>query len=1068
MSLDHNHADHDKEKSPHTSADASSERAESSRDTRYWNSLEQWGQDPEFQKLAEAEFNSSPLREGSNEEGWARREFLKLMGASLALSATGCIRRPVQKIVPYNKQPEEVVLGQASYYSSVFSDGMDVSGILIRTREGRPLMVEGNKQFPTGHGVSSRGHAHILSLYDPDRSRSALHNLQRFDKNDTTKNRTNRDTIAAKWEAADEAIVKQLNEGGVALLIPGFNSPTTNALIGDFSQAFGAKVYGFEDVSTDSVRAGQEASFGTRSIPNYRVDRAKIIISVDGDFLGTFGMSNQNSKMFADGRRDPKSMNRLVSFESLYSLTGANADIRVRIKPTQQLDVVMGLAHDLVIGKKVSGFAGNGDVASALKPFAGAAAKLGVEQALWDQIVSDLAKLDGESLIVAGGPQTETVDGVSLQIAVNFLNSVLGNDGKTVDHAKSLGLQSPDLGLSDLIADINAGNVKTLIMHGSVNPVYASPLAKDFVEAMKKVKLVVSTADRNNETSQYADYVLPDNHVMEGWSDAQPVEGLFVLQQPTIRPMYDTRSFQLTLMSWAYLAEKGPKRLTEYETFYDYLRAYWRTEIGPKVGGGKSFDDFWDDALQKGFAGTALQGASAGGRSFRVSALSQVKPAAAVEGYQLVLYPNLMFGGGSLSNVSWLHEQPDPVTKICWDNYVSVSLATADKEKLKQGDIVTLTVAGRSIEVPVHIQPGQHDESLALALGYGRTHAGQVGNGVGVSAVPLMVVNGKRVITAGQAVSIKKTGKSTKLASVQSHHTMEGRKIVVEATLKQYLKNAASNNAAGHVWSMWSGHQYNGHKWGMVVDLNVCNGCGSCQTACQSENNIPVVGKRYVLEGREMQWLRIDRYYVGTPENPEVVFQPVMCQQCDNAPCETVCPVLATVHNSEGLNDMVYNRCVGTRYCSNNCPYKVRRFNWFNYAKNIQKPLHLALNPDVTVRSRGVMEKCTFCVHRIKEAKLKAKLEKRDLKDGDATTACEASCSAGAIVFGDLNDANSRVSKIYKDQRSYALLEEFGAAPSVRYQTKIRNNYQEARFTDGSVKEASQGQSTEKHEDTHS
>ncbi|MBX3019813.1 MAG: TAT-variant-translocated molybdopterin oxidoreductase [Bdellovibrionaceae bacterium] len=1054
MSLDHNH--HDKEKSPHPSA--------GERDARYWNSLEQWGQDPEFQKLAEAEFNSSPLRENSNEEGWARREFLKLMGASLALSASGCIRRPVQKIVPYNKQPEEVVLGQASYYSSVYSDGLDTSGVLIRTREGRPLMVEGNKKFPTGYGVSSRGHAHILSLYDPDRSRSPLHNLQRYDKNDATKNRTNRDTITVKWEAADEAIVKQLKEGGVALLIPGVSSPTTNALIGDFAQAFGAKVYGYDDVSVDSVRAGQEASYGTRQIPNLRLDRAKMIISVDGDFLGTYHMTNQLSKQFADGRRDPKTMNRLVAFESTYSLTGANADIRVRIKPTQQLDVVMGLAHDLVVGKKISAFAGNGDVASVLRPFAGAAAKLGVEQALWDQMVSDLAKMDGETLVVAGGPQTETVDGISLQVAVNFLNSVLGNDGKTVEHGRALGVQSPNIGLADLIADINAGAVKTLIMHGSVNPVYSSPLAKDFVEALKKVKLVVSTADRNDETSQYADYVLPDNHVMEGWNDAQPVEGLFVLQQPTIRPMYDTRSFQLTLMSWAYLAEKGPKRLTEFETYYDYLRAYWRTEIAPKVGGGKAFDDFWDQTLQNGFAGTALEGSAGSARSFRTAALSQVKPSAAVEGYQLVLYPTSMFAGGTLTNVSWLHEQPDPVTKICWDNYVSVSLKVAEKEKLKEGDIVELKVGDKSIEVPVHIQPGQHDEALALAIGYGRTHTGQVGNKIGVSAVPLMVMNGKRVITAGQAVTLKKTGKNMKLASVQSHHTMEGRKIVVEATLKQYLKNEATGNAPGHVWSMWSGHQYNGHKWAMAVDLNTCNGCGSCQVACQSENNIPVVGKRYVIEGREMQWLRIDRYYVGTPENPEVVFQPVMCQQCDNAPCETVCPVLATVHSSEGLNDMVYNRCVGTRYCSNNCPYKVRRFNWFNYAKNIQKPLHLALNPDVTVRSRGVMEKCTFCVHRIKEAKLVAKLEKRDLRDGDATTACEASCAAGAIIFGDMNDPNSRVSKAMKQQRAYALLEEFGAAPSVRYLTKIRNNYQETRFQDG----AHQGQKTEKHEDTHS
>lgn len=1059
MSMDHDQ-NQIEEKSPHPSAGP--------RDERYWNSLDQWGKDPEFQKLAEAEFQSSPLREGSKEEGWARREFLKLMGASLAMSAAGCIRRPVQTIVPYNKQPEEVVLGLASYYSSVYSDGVDSMGILVRTREGRPLMIEGNQTFPTGRGVSGRGHAHILSLYDPDRARAPLRNLQRFDKNDPSKNRSNRDTIAAKWEAADEEIVEELNKGGVALLTPGFNSPTTNAVVGDFAQAFGAKVYSYEDISYASVRDGQAESYGSRQIPSLRVDRAKMIISVDGDLLGTYLMTNSAAKEFADGRRDPKTMNRLVCFESTYSLTGANADVRVRIKPSQQLDVVMGLAHDLVVGQKVSAYAGNSDVTGALAPFKGAAARLGVEQSLWDRIVADLAKMSGESLIVAGGPQTETLDALNLQIAVNFLNSALGNDGKTIDHGRALGFVTAELDLSDLIKDINSGAVKTLIMHGGVNPVYSSAQYKAFIDALRKVKMVVSTADRNDETSIYADYVLPDNHVMEGWNDAQPVEGLFVLQQPTIRPMYDTRSFQLSLMSWAFIAEKGPKRLTEYETYYDYLRAYWRTEIGPKLSGGKAFDDFWDQTLQNGFVGGPREGGTSSARSFKTAALTKIKPSVAVDGYQLALYSTTMFAGGSLSNVSWLHEQPDPITKICWDNYLCVSLKTAEKEKLKEGDVVELKVGDNGVKVPVHIQPGQHDEVLALAIGYGRTHAGSVGNGVGVNAVPLMTINGAKTVMSGQKVTLKKMGQNIPLASVQSHHTMEGRKIVVEATLNEYLKSEAANNHKHHIWSIWSGHQYNGNKWGLVVDLNTCNGCGSCQVACQSENNISVVGKKYVLEGREMQWIRIDRYYVGTPENPEVVFQPVTCQQCDNAPCETVCPVLATVHNSEGLNDMVYNRCVGTRYCANNCPYKVRRFNWFNYAKNIQKPLHLALNPDVTVRSRGVMEKCTFCVHRIKEAKYAAKQEKRDLRDGDFRTACEASCPTGALVFGDLNNKDSRVSKIYHQQRAYALLEEFGAAPSVRYLTKIRNNYQDQRFQDGGHGKGHGDQKTEAAEGKHS
>lgn len=1041
MSLEHNHdlKNHENE----TSAKAGP------RDERYWLSLEQWGQDPEFQKMAEAEFQSSPLREGNEkEEGWARREFLKLMGASLAMSAAGCIRRPVQNIVPYNKAPEEVTFGVDNRYTSVFTDGAESLGVLVKTREGRPLMVEGNPHFPTGMGSSSRGHAHLLSLYDPERSRTPLKNIQRTDSKDVSRNRTNHDTITVKWEDADQEIVKGLSDGGVAVLVPSLNSPSTKAVVADFAAAFGAKTYTFDDLPLASLREGQQISYGTTAIPSLRVDQAKLIVSVDGDFLGTLHSPTAAQFDFANARREIKTMNRLVAFESHYSLTGANADIRVRIKPSEQLAVVLGLAHDIIIKKKATGYASNGDVAKTLTSYAGVAAKLGVEQALWDRLVDDLIKNAGESLVVAGGLPTETKDAVALQIAVNFLNSALGNDGKTVDHAHAFGSTATGHDLADLIADLEKGQIKALIIHGQCNPVYASPLADKFVAGLKKAKLVVSTADRNDETAVFADYVLPDSHVMEGWNDAEPVRGLLVLQQPTIRPMYDTRSFQSSLMTWAYLAKKGPKRLTDNETFYDYLRAFWKSDIHPKLGGGKAFDAFWDEALQTGFVGAYKRDGGTAGRSFKVAALGQVPAFKAQEGLELALYATTMFKGGTLTNVSWLHELPDPITKIVWDNYLNVSLKTAATEKLKEGDLVELTVGEKKVTLPVHIQPGLHDQVVTLAVGYGRTRTGKVGNGVGIDATPLMAVKGTSVVASGQVVSFKKTGKNSPLANVQGHHTMEGRKIVVEATLNEYLKDQSANNHNHHVWSMWGGHEYNGHKWAMVVDLNTCTGCSSCMVACQSENNVPVVGKRYVLEGREMHWMRIDRYYVGTPENAEVVFQPVMCQQCDNAPCETVCPVLATAHSSEGLNDMSYNRCVGTRYCANNCPYKVRRFNWFAFTKNIEKPLHMALNPDVTVRMRGVMEKCTFCVHRIKAARQQAKIEKRDLKDGDIKTACETSCAAGSIIFGDINDPKSRVSKMYHTQRGYALLEEFGAAPSVRYLSKIRNNSQDKRFQD--------------------
>lgn len=1035
MSENHEHHHHSEKSKEVTTSDQSN---------MYWRSLEQWSNDPEFRKKVETEFNSSPLRE-EGEEGWARREFIKLMGASLAMSAAGCIRRPVQKIVPYNKQPEEVTFGVDSFYTSNFFDGADGMGILVRTREGRPLKIEGNPKSPMNQqGVSSRGHAHILSLYDPERFREAKKNVQNKDKG---KERSNRDTVHIKWDKADDEIVTELKKGGgVALLTGTLPSPTTRAVVSDFMQAFSAQHYIWEPISYEEVREGQKASYGSDSVPSYRVDKAKVIVSVDADFLGAWLTSTTFSRQFAMNRKATKGMNKLVVFDSNYSLTGANADVRVRIKPSLQLHVVMGLAHEIIVNRKATRYAGNDSVGKVLSAFAASSKKLGVDPGLWSRLADDLIAAKGESLILAGGLPTMTDNAKELQIAVNFLNSALENDGNTVCFSQGHpSLKASHASLAKLIADIDKGNVRTLIMH-KVNPVYGSPLGKKFVEALKKVNVVISTADRNDETSKYADYVLPDSHPMETWSDGEFVDGVLGIQQPTIRPLYDTRSFQLSLMTWAYLTEKGPKRLTQFETYYDYLRNIWRTEVFPKHGKGKSFDDFWDEALQNGVVGSVTE--SKGSRQFKLESLSGLKAPLSNSEYELVLYPNVAIGDGTMANNAWLQELPDPVTKICWDNYASVSIGTAEKEKLKQGNLIEITANGATVTLPVHIQPGLHDDVIAVAVGYGHTDAGKVADRVGVNVYPLVEVGTDMVTYSGQKVMMRNLGGKYLMAMTQDHHSMEGRKIVVEATLKEYLKNEEANNHKHQVWSIWGGHQYNGNKWGMTVDLNTCTGCNSCVIACQAENNTPVVGKKYVIQGREMHWLRIDRYYVGDPKNAEMVFQPVMCQQCDNAPCETVCPVIATAHSSEGLNDMVYNRCVGTRYCSNNCPYKVRRFNWFNFAKNIEKPMHLALNPDVTVRTRGVMEKCSFCVHRIKAARINAKREGRDMKDGDVKTACQQSCPSDAIVFGDLNDPNSQVSKIYKEKRAYGLLEEFGAAPTVRYLTKIRNNDQETRNGD--------------------
>lgn len=1011
-------------------------RPQVERDTKYWLSLEQWNNDPEFMKAAETEFQSSPLREADDEGGWARREFLKLMGASIAMVSAGCIRRPVQKIVPYNTQPEEVTLGMPNFYSSAFTEGSEGVAVLIKTREGRPIKIESHDGHPFSvSGLNIRSQANLLNLYDPERIRGPKRNL-------FNEKKSNSQVVDAKWDSIDKDIVSQLRKGDVVVLTGGLASPATRAVVGDFVQGFKAKHVVWEALSNEEVREGQRASYGEAVLPHYRFDKAKMIVSIDADFLGTWISPTAFTNQFVEGRKDIKNMNRLVSFDSNYSLTGANADIRFKIKPSQQLDVVMGLLHEIIVKKGTSSYANNSAVKSVLAPFADVAGRIGFDAAIFSKVATDLLANKGKSVVVAGGIQTQTAKAKELQIAVNLLNSVLENDGKTIDHRASNGASAGSYpAMTGLIADMAAGKVKTLIIH-RLNPGYALPAEMGFAEAIKKVDMVVYTGDRIDETGVFADYITPDNHMLESWSDAELARGVYTICQPAIRPMYDTRSFQLSLMTWAYMAEMGPARLRDYETFYDYLRVFWKSDIHPKVGKGQNFEDFWQATLQKGYAGDMIEGSPA--RSFKVDAFTGIKASPASEGMELVLYSTSHMGDGSLNNVPWLHELPDPVTKIVWDNYVMVSLATAEKHNLRQGSVVELTVGNKKMELPVHIQPGLHDEVMAVAVGYGRTRVGKVGNGIGQNAFALVGVQDGQAIFAGQAVSFKKLSKKYELACTQGHHSMEGRSIVVEATIKDYDKKKNAGIPHPHVWSIWSGHEYSGHKWGMAVDLHTCTGCSSCVIACQSENNISVVGKKYVLEGREMHWLRIDRYYTGNPADAEAVFQPVMCQHCDNAPCETVCPVLATVHSDEGLNDMVYNRCVGTRYCANNCPYKVRRFNWFNYAKQIEKPMHMALNPSVGVRTRGVMEKCTFCVHRIQDAKTVARNEKRPLRDGDVKVACQTACPAGGIIFGDLNDPNSAVAKIFKtEERGYALLEEWHAAPSVRYLSKIRNNDKE-------------------------
>ncbi len=1008
------------------------ENQQDTKQNSYWKSLDEKYQTPEFLEQAEKEFQSSPLKdeEGVEKSGLARRQFMKLMGASIALSSAACVRRPVQKIIPYNKRPSEVVIGLPNYYASSLFDGREGFAVTVKTREGRPLHLQGNADYPgNGKGLSVRGSSQLLSLYDPDRVRNPTINSQ-YKKGDDVR-RGKMISVPRDWGSIDEKIVEKLGEGQVRILTTETPSPSLKNLVNKFAQNTGAKVHTWTAVNQSDVREAAEQSFGQAAVPKYRYDKAKMIVSVDGDFLGTYLNPTESSKLFKDSRNPENGMSRLVSFQSVPSLTSLNADDNFGIKPSQQLPLILAMIHELAF---VQNRASAGPEALRItKPHKDVYKKMGLSHEDFAAIVKGLADNSGQGVVIAGGLQAKTKDAVSLQIAVNFLNDLLGNNGATIHWSHGLtATESSDGSLQELLYAMREGEVKTLIIN-DVNPVYNLPSNLEFAEALGKVETVVATNNWMDETASMADYVVPAGHQMENWGDYEFEPGLTVIQQPTIQPLHNTRSFGDSLITWSKAMDKP---VANQENYYEYLKSRWMNQVGSEQG--------WYDVLQKGFMGSTFDGQERS-NGFNPAALSKVSVTTPDSDIELSLYGKVGLHDGSMANVSWLQELPDPVSKIVWDNYLIISPVLADEMGLRDGSMVKVETEAHTMNLPVHIAPGQNAGSVAVAIGYGRRQGGEVQKNIGFNVQDFVVAENGFLQYAGFPVKLTALGEQYNLANTQGHHTMEGRQLAVETTEKHFKKTGDVGLHKHKVFSIWGQHKYDGHKWGLGVDLNSCTGCSACMVACQSENNIPVVGKKYVLGGREMHWIRIDRYYSGDEKKSvDAIFQPVMCQHCENAPCETVCPVLATVHSDEGLNDMVYNRCVGTRYCSNNCPYKVRRFNWFYYdGHHRREPLHMALNPDVTVRTRGVMEKCTFCVQRIKEAKSIAKDEKRDLKDGDIKTACQSVCPTDAIVFGDLNDKNSEVTQWFESQRNYTLLEEFNAAPRVRYLAKVRNTDRE-------------------------
>ncbi|OFZ19622.1 MAG: hypothetical protein A2X94_17425 [Bdellovibrionales bacterium GWB1_55_8] len=978
----------------------------------------------------------------SPSSGMLRREFLTLMGASMAMAGFACARRPVNKIIPYVVKPEEIVPGVAEYYATTCTGCAANCGVVAKNREGRPIKLEGNPEHPLNRGaLCARGQASLLSLYDPDRLRFPL-----------VRSRQTGSRKESTWDVVDRALLPKISElrskgGSVRLLTGGRGGPSTRRLTTEFLKSFrDAAEVGWDPLEPEEIWQASEAVFGIPSIPSYRFADAEVIVSLGADFLGTWLSPVEHSKDWSfrrkldSARAQNAEMSKFICFESAFTITGANADERYPIRPGDELRIALALAHELIIVRKNSvepQLLKDSRVQSLLQAYSvdAVSAETGIQQgpALVRQLAELLWSARGRCLIVAGSPHSRTADSLSLQILIHFLNSVLGNIGKTVDFSSANPVRGrrgfPEV--RKLIEEMRAGKVDALLIHGS-NPAYSLPADAGFVDALKKVPLVLVFSEQDDETARLADYVLAASHPLESWGDAQPKQELYSIQQPLISPMHSTLTFEEVLLKWM----KGP-------SWHEYLRATWRESVHRKFAPGKSFDDFWENGLKNGFAGAGeAESSTKTMPRFRPISLSSVPvKLPAVPSLSLALYAKVSLEDGSGANNPWLQELPDPITAVTWDNYLNLAPDLARKLGVAENDVVEASVAGRSVRIPVHVQPGMHPSVVAGALGYGRRAAGKIGDGAGVDLFALAHAGSAGIQYSGMEVTLRKTGEVYQLASTQWHTLTENRPIINDITLAEFRKDPGiADHTDPHlrlkkVPTIWPLHEYKGQRWGMTIDLNSCTGCGACVIACQAENNVPVVGRDQVRNSRQMHWIRIDRYYSGAPAHPEVVFQPMLCQHCENAPCETVCPVLATVHNDEGLNLQVYNRCVGTRYCQNNCPYKVRRFNFFDHWKSYEGTMNLAWNPDVTVRNRGVMEKCTFCTQRIRGAREVTK----KIPDGEVQTACQQTCPTRAILFGDINDLKSRVAKSRADARAFRVLEVQNTRPSISYLTKVRN-----------------------------
>ena len=964
---------------------------------QYWRSLEELADTPAFREMVEREFPAGAT------EWWdsiSRRDFLKTAAASLALAGlTGCTKQPTQKILPYVYQPEQLVPGQPLVYATAMVQGGFATGVLVKSREGHPIKVEGNPKHPASLGRSSVWmQASILDLYDPDRSQAVAHQGEIS-------------TWALFLADLNQLIAEQQKSKGAGLriLTETVTSPTLAALISQVLQRFPeARWHQFEPVNRDSSREGARLAFGEILETHYRFDQADVIVSLESDFLYAHPERLRYTRQFTDGRRLSSGrgrMNRLYVFESTPTITGSMSDQRI---PARSTDIAH-IAHRL---------------ASAFGPDRSSRRDENAGGGL-ERVIADLEAHRGSSIVIAGECQPAAVHALA-----HLLNERLGNTGKTVFYSDPAEPAPVDQvqSLRELLNDSDAGRVQTLLILGG-NPAFNAPADLDFLARLQRIPRTVHLATHLDETSIRCTWHVPQAHYLESWGDARSFDGTVSLMQPLIAPLYGGKSSAEIL--GALLAQQ-PIR-----SDYDLLREYWMGQ-----GLWPDFETGWRRALHDGII--ADSAAPRKTPQLKVSPEQIQLPPAPNGALELAFRPDPNLWDGSFANNGWLQECPKPLSKMVWDNAALISPSLATKLGVATGEMLELRFGNRILECPAWIMPGQATDTVTLHLGYGRTRAGRVGSRVGFNSYELRT---SKALWSGTGLELKKTGRRHALVATQTHHTLHSaeRQVYRAATLQDFLarpavvKESVEHPKPEHTLYNTDEYPYHGYKWGMSIDLSTCVGCNACLVACEVENNIPVVGKREVARNREMFWIRVDTYYEGTLDNPTFNHMPVPCMHCEHAPCELVCPVAATVHDHEGLNLQVYNRCVGTRFCSNNCPYKVRRFNFFQYAKYSAPSLKPMYNPDVTVRWRGVMEKCTYCVQRISASRILAEEGNRRIADGQVQTACQQACPADAIVFGDLNDPDSRVSRLKKHPLDYLMLGELNTLPRTTYLAKVHN-----------------------------